>query len=254
MFCVLVIACAWVKPGHPQEVSRSVELLPVRMTYADLARLVGKIHEFMKVANSTSDHENVFERMDLQGTLAALSLDRNFSASAFEYAPPVAYSLYYNYESPNAVISQITIFMQYWDRRVTIKGRSPDQVLALMAIITESLGENETYMSGMFFRISVLLLAAICMTTILLYRFRSTNFEGLIIYGGMFFWWILFLVLPLAKWAPGTAILAKDVPFMQAHSPFFTFIGALAGVLGLIPALNFMNHRKSVSSNKPAKR
>ncbi len=241
-------------PTQAQEVSRTARVSPVRLTYTDLAGLVVKAHEFVRVANASAKQEIRRESMTVKGALASLKLEDDFSAKAFEDAPPVAYSVRYYYESPEAPISSIDLDLEDFSREITVQGRSPDQVLALLAVLTENLREHETIMGGPWFRILLPLLTIIGLTVFLAIRFRQSEFVALIFYLGMVVWGISLFALPWERWAPGTAVYPENASFLQAHSALFSLIGMLVGMLGVVlPTLRGFLGSKPVSPTKARK-
>ena len=254
----LIVIAFGASPTPAQEVSRTAQISPVRLTYTDLATLMGKIHEFVRVANATAKPEHtLLESMDLSGPLTSLTLKEDFSARAFAYAPPVTYSVDFIYEiygPSDAEISSIRIVMDDWKREITVKGRAPDQVLALVAIVTESLRERETIMGGPPFRVVLPILTFIILIAIILIRFPAWDIRAVIGLGIPILGLTMMFVVPWQSWAPGTVVLAENAPFLQAHAPLFTFIGATVGVIGLLPPWHRILGRRPAPPTKATKR
>lgn len=234
---LLMIGLAFASAGA--EFSRTETFSPIRLTYDDMAVMIGRIHQFVTTANASVHSDNRYrEDMTIRGKLSQVRLEGDFSISGFAGAPEEAYSVRYLYSRDTAPISGVDIDLGDYRREVTVEGSSSDQVAALLSLLSEDLHSRETYLGGALFRIicgAILFGLAIVAPGVSPTTQTKVTRIALLITAALVAGAVW--VLPWERWFPGTAVYSANASFLVRNSALISFIGTVAGLIALLSPL-----------------
>lgn len=228
------------------------EFRPIRMTYDDLSRLLTKVHNFVRNANAGTELIYVQEQVTLETGTAMVRLVGPFSPSVFESAPPVAYAVSYEYSDVGAPIAAVRIELRDYQRRITITGRSQDQVDALAAMLNSDLKRHERLLGGPGFRSgagAVLFLLGVLVTFAPRREAASRLMMALPVVGPLIM--VSVWLFPWDHWIPGTAIYASDDSVLVRQAPLISILGVLLTIFGIWYSRHLALHHGRHASHKP---
>jgi hypothetical protein len=227
--------------GRPSESEyiRTEKFHAVRLTYDDLASLISRIHQFVGTADAGAPLDGYHsEVIVVSDRLSEVRIKNDFSLGAFAGAPQESSAARYSYSRNSAPISTIDIYLNDYQRAVTVGGNSPDQVEALLSLLAELLHSRETYLGGFSFRTwsgVLLLLLVVALVYIgahvLGQKGKPKAAVWLLVVGA--FIAILISILPWENWFPGTAVFATSASFLVRYSAQISMIGTLASLIAL---------------------
>jgi hypothetical protein len=234
---------------------RALKVAPVRLSQADLMRLIEKLRSLTETANIEAKTEPLSsETLDLSGGDRALSLGAGFSLGDLRRAPATSFSVRYAFRRTDAPIANVELQFYDFERSLRVQGASPDQVDAMVAAFALEIQESTTVFGGLEFRIwAGTLLLVLCFAMMILPQIVGLGTPSLRIwFTSAGFAAILTLWLaPWSAWFAGTAVYAADASFIVRNAASISFTGALVTIAGLVlPILRSVRTRKEVTSNK----
>jgi len=227
--------------AQTSESTRTTQYSPLHLSYDDLSKTVIKIHRLVQKANEGVDCKTATEDLEVNNGAVGIRITGDFSPSAFGGAPEVAYSVDYNYDGcREAPISSVTLGLQDWDRKLTVKGRSADQVQELTGAITEDVTRFQCILAGGRFRIvGFMPLFLVCAASLVI-GFGGTiepappvigRRLGLVFIGFGLCIFLAVLICPWAEWFAGTAVYSGSASFLERHAAEITFLSVIATLL-----------------------
>jgi hypothetical protein len=232
---LLLMIGAGVSPAA-ERYERSVKIAPVRLSHADLMRLVGTLRSLTDTANNGAKTELPgSETLDLSGGDLTLSLETGFSLSDLRRAPATSSSVRYSFTRLNAPIARVDLELLDFERTLRVQGAAPDQVDAMVAAFALQIAESTTMFGGLSFRswagALLWIFGFILINVPLLDRLAARR---------SIFWFVGGAVLlsvwfaPWSTWFPGTAVYPTEASFIVRNAASISFFGALLTIAGLV--------------------
>jgi hypothetical protein len=231
------------------EFSQTRDLPPLRLAAADLDVILQRAHEFIAAANGpvTEPHsarESV--KLGIRGHEIEIP---HFSLASSVAFPRELFSFFYTYNRPGMPISTVTIDLGDYSRRLSVTGRSVEQVEAITMLLEKNLLSHSTRLGGAMFRrvvglcLSVGLLAFIGVSGAFWWRARTCSALAMLICSTVAL--LLVLLVPWNRYLPGFGLYQSYSPFLLIrYAPQIFFISLVAALLG-IPLSHFLLQRKA---------
>jgi len=189
------------------------------------------------------------EYLTVDDGVVRISVSGDFSPPAFSGAPQTAYSVTYNYSGcREAPISDVSLWLTDYVRKLSVTGRSADQVQVLTSVATEDLTRFESSLGGPMFRIvgSAILLVLIWLVPLLLLQNQPVSRRKVFALLGA--WLAVFLslaIFPWSKWFGGTAVYSGDASFLRRNEAVVSFLGLVVTVAAFISSMWYSKRRES---------
>jgi hypothetical protein len=225
--------------------SHDRDLPPVRLKAADLDTILRKTQSLVAAANGPSDQQEfIYESVKLGVRGHEIEIP-HFSLASSVAFPRELFRFSYTYRRPDRPISSVIIDLDDYSRRVSVTGKTEDQVKATSNLIEKDLLRFSTSIGGASFR----RLAGVCLVVVFLvflgvsgawwWRTRLYDALGMLICSAVGL--LLVLLLPWDRYLPGFALYQSYSPFflIRYASQIFSLILVVA-LLG-IPLLYFLS-------------
>jgi len=226
---------------NAQEIRKSAEFSPVRMSENDLLDLLGKIRSIAVRANGPVDPKRgPQEELSVEDGLTSLKLTHGIDASALSTAPPAIYSVDYTYEDfEGKAISSVELRFTDYRRTIAVRGESREQVEALFSLLSENVTTFENrFGGGAMFRAVAAPFLLTAGVAIMLLSLRASEWRnrvpisivGLLIVLSVF-------LLPWEKLLPGTAIYSDNASILVRQGPLISFAGFVVSTVAFVASL-----------------
>jgi hypothetical protein len=251
-FLVLISFCFSVAitllSAKSAEFSQNRDLPPLRLAAADLDVILQKAHDFIAAANGpVTEPESARESVKLGVGGHEIEIP-HFSLASSVAFPRELFSFSYIYSRPGMPISTVTIDLGDYSRRLSVTGRSVEQVEAITMLLEKDLLSHSTRLGGAMFRrvvglcLSVGLLAFIGVSAFW-WRARTCSALAMLICSTVAL--LLVLLVPWNRYLPGFGLYQSYSPFLLIrYAPQIFFISLVAALLG-IPLSHFLLQRKA---------
>jgi hypothetical protein len=228
--------------------SRTVELPPLRVSFEDLQAILDKVSSLVIVANKgSSNWEEELQlrkgeqrikmsghRLEPEGAKVPRSID------SFEYTGRVSYT---GRDSDEAPITHVAISFYDYKRSVSVEGRSPEQVDAMISALRDDLSKlsipfgnfGKTFLTwpGLLFGGPIWLLG---LALFVIWRNWVQTRRRILVVPAMIFVLLLIalLVLPLDEIFAGFSAVHGEAYLLIRYGPEITFLGLVFTFLGLV--------------------
>jgi hypothetical protein len=138
------------KPAYTMEIS----LHPIRMSITDLSSLLAKVNRFVLTSRAGTKESEIstINELALSDGVRRFQVSGDFSARTLESAPGVSYEASYNYRTLDGPITQVSIDLVDYRRKISISGYNQEHVEALAQLLSSYLQAYETYWGGFVIR------------------------------------------------------------------------------------------------------
>ena len=242
----LVVLLGWIvlSPGYAfaaSSFSRSHEFSPMKMSQADLTEIIRKTRE--QISRGKDDSGKFFiEELRLTDGTSTTTLKDNFLLEDISRAPKQVLRVNYSFHRPDGGISDVSIELNDYERRLTVSGVAPDHVEAAFLLLKSNLAMHESSfaLGGTNFRLVLMMVGLIGFGLFSVFGNALWRLPG---------WWsllyslplviaqILMFTLPWARWFPGFELYLGDASFTVRYGPEISFISLMVGVIGVLPVL-----------------
>jgi hypothetical protein len=229
------------------EFSENRSLPPLRLSAADLDKILSKTHAFIALANGTlRDKEAAGESVTL-GIRGHEIRIPHFSLASSVAFPRELFKFSYNYNRPGKPISSVIIDLGDYSRHVSVRGEAESQVQATSNLIEKELFRFSTTIGGVSFRH----VAGLCLTVVFLaslgiggaWWWRTRTYNALVMLSCSTLGLLLVLLLPWIRYLPGFALYQSYSPFILIrYAPQIFFLLVVAALLGI--SLSYFLPRK----------
>lgn len=216
--------------------SKTVELSPLRISYAELQAVLDKGASLMGAANG-SLHLLQREEMRLQeGELRVNIWGHQLEGDArlpktldrFDYTA---------WTGDAAPVSHLSLSFSNYSRTLSVEGRGPDQVDAVFSALRDELSKLSTPIGGPFFSVvRVVLISTLALGLFFLVSWwiwmetRSRIILGPTVLVVVLL--IALIILPIGDLLSGFAVVRRDASFIVRYGADISLWGLILGILG----------------------
>jgi hypothetical protein len=230
--------------ANDAEFSRHRDLPPLKLVATELDTILLKMHSLVAAANGLSS-EQYFARQSVKVGVGAHEIEiPHFSLASSVAFPREVFAFSYNYYRADTPISSVTLDFSDYSRRVSVSGRSADQVETISDLVENDLLRYSTRIGGAMFRrvagvcLSVVLLLSLMVSSAYWWNTRRHSALGMLICSA--FGLVLLLRVPWNRYLPGFALYQNYSPFLLVkYAPYMAFFSLVATLAG-IPLLYFL--------------
>lgn len=220
------------------EFSESRNLPPLKLSAADLDRILHKTHAFVASANGLAgDDESARESVKLGVRGREIEIP-HFSLASSVAFPKEIFKFSYIYNRPDKPISSVIIDLSDDSRHVSVIGESEDQVKAASNLIEKDLRSFSATIGGASFR----RVAGVCLTVVFLaslglsgaWWWRTQTDNALVMLICSTVGLLLVLLLPWPRYLPGFALYQSYSPFpLIRYAPQIFLLILVAALVGI---------------------
>lgn len=225
--------------SNSAEFSQGRDLPPLKLAATDLDTILQKAHSLVAAANGPSGGQEVVRESVKLGVGGHEIEIPHFSMASSVAFPREVFRFSYTYYQPDKAISSVTLDFSDYSRRVSVSGRSADQVETISNLLEHDLVRYSTRIGGARFRrvAGVLLLVTLLMSLMVSSAFwwntRRDNALGML--GCSAFGLVLTLLVPWARFLPGFALYQSYSPFLLIrYAPYIAFLSLVATLAGIL--------------------
>jgi hypothetical protein len=226
------------------EFSRNRDLPPLKLAATDLDTILLKTHSLIATANGPSN-EQYFARESVKLGVPGKEMEiPHFSLASSVAFPKEVLRFSYTYYQPDKPISSVTLDLGDHERRVSVSGRSADQVETISNLLENDLRRHSTAIGGAKFRrlagawLCVVLLLSLMVCSAYWWNTRRHSALGMLICSVVGL--LLLLRLPWDRYLPGFALYQSYSPVLLVrYAPYIAFLSLVATLAG-IPLLYFL--------------
>jgi len=235
--------------GEEGEFSKSRNLPPLKFAADDLDTILNKAHALIAAANgpvTEADSARESVKLGVQGHEIEIP---HFSLASSVAFPRELFRFSYAYHQSDKPISSVVIDLDDYSRRLSVTGKTADQVETLSKSLENDLLRHSTAIGGVIFRrvvgifLTAGLLISLGLSGAYWWRTRACNALGMLICStiGLF----LVLLVPWHRYLPGFVLYQSHSPFLLIrYAPPIFFLSLVAAVLG-IPLSYFLLRGKA---------
>ena len=256
-FCLLLLGTCTCPAFAQSNYSKTVEIPPLRISYAELQAVLDKGASLMSAANK-SFHSLQREEMRLQERELRVSIWGHQLEGDARLPKTLDRFEYIAWTGNAAPVSRLNLSFSSYSRTLSVEGQGPDQVEAVFIALRDELSKLSTSIGGPFFSALRVMLISILVF-------------------GLFFlvaWWIwmqtrrriivaptvlvlvllvALIIVPVGELLSGFAVVRGDAPFIMRYGADISFWGLLLAILGtglsLIPL--FLEKRGREATSDP---
>jgi hypothetical protein len=220
------------------EFSRNSNLPPLRLAAADLDTILHKTHSVIAAANGPSGGQEVIRESVKLGVPGKEIEIPHFSMASSVAFPKEVIRFSYTYYRPDKPISSVTLDFGDYSRRVSVSGRSVDQVEAITNLLENDLLSHSTAIGGAKFRrvagvcLFVVFLLSLMVCSAYWWNTRCSSAMGMLTCSALGL--SLVLLVPWNRYLPGFVLYQSYSPFLLVryapHIAFLSLIATLAGI------------------------
>jgi hypothetical protein len=223
---------------------KTASLPPIRVTYAELQGVIDKTASLLTIA-SGSDAAPVAYKLQIKRGESQVDIDGRKLVGSTAKLPKLATELTYSARvqwnpfrgDTQPAVTSVEMTFYDFDRRITVEGRSPDQVDAVFAALkTELAGLSSPYGGRMFRELAGMLVVV---------------FSGLVLGYGLPYWWThrqrrlvlplllaalattLVFLLPFNELLAGFSVSEFDPSFAARYAPELSVLGIILAIAGI---------------------
>lgn len=218
--------------------SKTIELPPLRVSYADLQATLDKISSLMTTANTASS--NWREELELRSGNLSVRISGHQLEPLGAKIPLAIDSFEYTVSARgDAPITRIAIRFADYRRSISVEGQSPEQVDAVFYAVREDMSKVSTLMGGYWLHtilrfIAIFVLGVTGMQlAVLWWQTRRRSLAMAVAIAGLSL--TTLLVLPLTDMLAGFSAVRGDPSLLVRYGPEISFWGLIVGFLSLIP-------------------
>jgi len=223
--------------GAEQLYTRATELPPIKMGYSDLQDSLDRASKIIFEANTQHDIDKYISEsitFDANDTKIEIS-GHSFLPSGIKL-PKRVYYVFYEYRHSDAPISGVKISLSDYSRTLTVSGKSPEQIDALSAMLTNDLMKFSSNIGGSWFRmvlglIKFILIALVAILTLYCVVEKRIRLIGIPIF--LLIILICLYSLPFDDILSGFAIYSGDSSIFIRYGPQMTFWGVIVTIIGI---------------------
>jgi len=230
---------------------REVSIPPLRMSYHDLAEYLKRIRSFIEKVNGPIEFNSFqFESLELKGDDGSLSFDETYDLSQLNSIEKPIWSIAYSIMRPKAPISEVRLLFADYDRSVKISGLAPEQVDALIGMISGDFSHHSTFLGGALRRMIFVFVIAVLLPIVMGITGITRDTQAL----NAIMSWTLIAGSLLAMYFnifPGVAVFPGDAAWTVRYAPQISVLGLIATVLlGILPFILPKKNRTSDLSER----
>jgi hypothetical protein len=220
------------------EFSRNRDLPPLRLAASDLDTILHKTHSVIAAANGPSGGQEVIRESVKLGVPGKEIEIPHFSMASSVAFPKEVIRFSYTYYRPDKPISSVTLDFGDYSRRVSVSGRSADQVEAITNLLENDLLSHSTAIGGAKFRrvagvcLFVVFLLSLMVCSAYWWNTRCSSAMGMLTCSALGL--SLVLLVPWNRYLPGFVLYQSYSPFLLVryapHIAFLSLIATLAGI------------------------
>jgi hypothetical protein len=220
------------------EFSHNRDLPPLRLAASDLDTILHKTHSVIAAANGPPGEQDSSRETVKLGVRGHEIEIPHFSLASSVAFPREIFRFSYTYYRPDQPISSVTLDFSDYSRRVSVAGRSADQVERISNLLENDLRRYSTAIGGTMFRhlagvcLSVIFLLSFMVSSVYWWNTRLHSALGMLICSalGLFF----VLRLPWERYLPGFALYQSYSPFfLVRHAPQIALLSLVATLAGI---------------------
>ena len=232
-----------------RQVSDSRHLPPLRLAATDLDTILQKTHSLVAAANGPSGGQEVVRESVKLGVGGHEIEIPHFSMASSLAFPKEVFRFSYTYYQPDKAISSVTLDFSDYSRRMSVSGRSADQVETISNLLEHDLLRYSTRIGGAMFRrvagmcLLVAFLTSFIFSSAFWWNTRRYSALGTLVCSALGL--LLVLLVPWNRYLPGFAIYQSYSPFLLIrYAPQIFFLSLVAALLG-IPLSYFLLRGKT---------
>ena len=233
--CVVLLAIC-TSPGRAQIIySKSVDLPPLRISYAELQTVLDKAASLMNTANMSAPlwrEEMQLEKGVLRIRISGHQLEREGARlpeaiDQFEY---IAWS------RDSAPVGRLNLSFSNFSRTLSAEGQSPDQVDAIFSALRDDLWNFSTSIGGLYvslfrFLFGLFLAVGVFLLTVVWAESRDSTFLTPALVGAVLL--AALILLPIGDWLSGFAAVRGDASFVVRYGAEISFVALIVGLIAL---------------------
>lgn len=241
---LLCLVASWTCPALAEiNYSKTVELPPLRISFAELQTVLDKGASLMRAANESIPLWR--EEMDLRKGELRVEMSGHRLDQERARIPQTLDRLEYTASTRDAApVSRLNLSFADYSRTLSVQGQSPDQVDAVFSAMRDELSKLSTPIGGpgfkflRFLSISILAWALLALGSSWAQTRRRFFLLPISLVVALL---VALIVLPIGELFAGFAVVRGDASFMVRYGPEISFwglvVGAVAIALSLIPLL-----------------
>jgi hypothetical protein len=233
--CVVLLAIC-TSPGRAQmNYSKSVDLPPLRISYAELQTVLDKAASLMNTTNMSAPLWR--EDMELRKGGIRIRIPGHQLKREGARLPEVIDRFEYTAWSRDpAPVGRLNLSFSDFSRTLSIEGQSPDQVDAVFSALRDDLWNLSTsiggayvslfrYLFGVFLAVGVLILTAVWAES------RDSTFLTPALFCAVLL--AALILLPIGDWLSGFAAVRGDASFVVRYGAEISFLALIVGLIAL---------------------
>ncbi len=220
------------------EFSRNRALPPLKLAATDLDTILLKTHSLIAAANGPLGKQDSIRQTVKLGIRGKEIEIPHFSLASSVAFPKEILRFSYTYYQPDKPISSVTFDFSDYSRRVSVSGRSTDQVETISNLLENDLRRYSTTIGGAMFRhltgvcLSVIFLLSFMVSSVYWWNTRRFSALGMLICSALGL--VLLLRLPWDMYLPGFALYQSYSPFLLVrYAAPIAFLSLLATLVGI---------------------
>ena len=220
------------------EFSRNRDLPPLKLAATDLDTILLKTHSLIAAANGPLGKQDSIRQTVKLGIRGKEIEIPHFSLASSVAFPKEVFRFSYTYYQPDKPISSVTLDFSDYSRRVSVSGRSADQVETISNLLENDLRRYSTTIGGAMFRhltgvcLSVIFLLSFMVSSVYWWNTRRFSALGMLICSALGL--VLLLRLPWDRYLPGFALYQSYSPFLLVrYAAPIAFLSLLATLVGI---------------------
>jgi hypothetical protein len=248
---VLLVAALFSVPAYAQiNYSKTTDVSPLRISFAQLQDVLGKAALLMKSADTSNPID--YEQMELRAGELSVKMTGHVLEATGVKIPNVIDKFSYNASTRDpAPISRLQLSFSDDFRTLSVEGQTPEQVDAVFAVVSDDLSKMSSSFGGRNFRsFGVLLFPVLAsgLVIVIFYWFESRRPILFLPVSLIIALLAALIFLPFNVWLAGFSAVQGDAAFLVRYGPEITFAGFLLSIVGI--AVPFLSRTAGASGNK----
>lgn len=220
--------------------TKSASLPPVRITYAELQSVLDKLASLMASANGPHATRPFTEKLRLKHGESQVEISGHQLQGSKAKLPKSTTELVYTasaYVLDTVPITTVSLLFHDYDRKLTVEGRSPEQVDAMFATLKNDLVALSSPFGGASFRSRAgLLIFLVCLNVALIgtiHWLSARRTLSLLPVAFALLSFGLLLALPFEGFLAGFSVSEFDPSFANRYGPEISLIGLVLSIVAI---------------------
>lgn len=233
-YLILFLAvCTTIIFPQASQFSFSSNLAPIKISYNEFTSILQKASKFINGVNDSTIYKSTSE-LTIYYSNNSLTYKDLEKPDIFVDAPQIAYKAYFTFNSNENRISNISIYLDDFNREIEVEGQSYENCKALISMLENEFQTYTLTFGGSSFRLwgGIILYFLAFGIMWLPQIIKSQKLYTYITSLTIGFLMIIFIyILPWDNWMPGFTIYYKYKNYLEEYSGILSVIGILLTVI-----------------------